>query len=424
MVEDLGHGGASLGYYAGGLAAAFCGAQFCSSILWGWFSDKYGRKPAVILGTLGAAVGIVTFGTARTYSQAIIGRVCSGFLSGNLGVAKSFLTEITDDSNRGQGFSYFSLAWAVGSVIAPLTGGLLCKPAEKYPSLFSESGLFGYYPYLLPCLVCVSFNLLGSLLCFVYMKETSASSALSNVASRLTRKNSAKGAYSQLTTGESDDDFEYHSDSSQTNNNEDHSMFGRVDIGNSIILTMSGTTTEGEELSYADVHTTGTSSSGDNLIRDRTPDVMERGDDKTSNDNDSDEDEEAEEMCFDCTGSCFVCSSGGGSNRQQMITNGSDEETIPLFLKLDSNLGGFGFDSVKIGILLSTSGGAVNGLGQSMAALTRAVGPALGGMLWSLSIQNDFVFFNFIATGCTLIVCLAINHQLGTSLDVKKRPRM
>eukprot|EP01034_Spumella_vulgaris_P025841 gene25841-32338_t len=172
MVEDFGHSGASLGYYAGGLAGAFCAAQFCSSILWGWFSDKYGRKPAVFLGTLGTALGMIVFGTSRTYTQAVIGRVISGFLCGNLGVVKSFLTEVTDDTNRGKAFSLFSLGWAIGTVIAPIAGGFLCKPADKYPAYFSQSGLFGYYPYLLPCLLCFCFNMAAALICLFAMVET------------------------------------------------------------------------------------------------------------------------------------------------------------------------------------------------------------------------------------------------------------
>lgn len=172
MVEDLGYGGSQLGIYAGGLAASFCGAQFCSSIMWGILSDKYGRKPTIFIGTLGAVVGMITFGCATTYSQAIIGRIISGFLSGNLGVLKSFLTEITDDTNRAAGFSYMSVAWALGCIIAPLAGGLLCNPADKFPKYFDHSGIFGIYPYFLPCFICVLFNLTSALTCLAFMQET------------------------------------------------------------------------------------------------------------------------------------------------------------------------------------------------------------------------------------------------------------
>jgi MFS family permease len=85
-------------------------------------SDKYGRKPAILIGTFGAAIGMLVLGLAKTYTQAIMGRVIAGFLSGNLGCVKAYLTEITDDTNRGDGFSYMSVAWNIGCMVAPLIG--------------------------------------------------------------------------------------------------------------------------------------------------------------------------------------------------------------------------------------------------------------------------------------------------------------
>jgi MFS family permease len=69
MVEDMGYTGERLGYHAGILAAAFCGAQFCTSVAWGMFSDRYGRRLAVILGTFGAGLGMLVFGFAKTFPQ-------------------------------------------------------------------------------------------------------------------------------------------------------------------------------------------------------------------------------------------------------------------------------------------------------------------------------------------------------------------
>lgn len=63
--------------------------------------------------------------------------------------------------------------------------------------------------------------------------------------------------------------------------------------------------------------------------------------------------------------------------------------------------------------------GAVNGLGQSMAALARAIGPALGGALWSISIKTENVFINFTAVVCLLCVCGTINRRLPASIDKK-----
>jgi hypothetical protein len=169
-----------LGYHAGALAGTFCAAQFFSAVPWGRFSDKFGRKPGIILGVIGAAIGMLVLGFSKTFLQAIAGRALSGFLSGNIGVIKSFLTEITDDSNRGRGFSFMQLGWSLGTICGPLAGGLLSYPAEKYPSIFSPSGVFGEYPFLLPCLLCALVNLFTAVYCFFLMTESRRSLPIKN----------------------------------------------------------------------------------------------------------------------------------------------------------------------------------------------------------------------------------------------------
>ena len=79
-------------------------------------------------------MGMLIFGLSKSYTQAVIGRCITGLLNGNIGVVKSFLTEITDDSNRGAAFSCMSVAWALGTILGPLIGGLLCRPAITYPN--------------------------------------------------------------------------------------------------------------------------------------------------------------------------------------------------------------------------------------------------------------------------------------------------
>jgi MFS family permease len=63
--------------------------------------------------------------------------------------------------------------------------------------------------------------------------------------------------------------------------------------------------------------------------------------------------------------------------------------------------------------------GAVNGLGQSLASLARAVGPALGGALWSVSVQIS-PFVNFVAIFLGLCSCLSINFYLPDAVNSKK----
>lgn len=53
-----------------------------------------------------------------------------------------------------------------------MVGGLLSNPAEKYPTVFGEDGLFGHFPYLLPCLISVSLSIVGISSGYFYLEET------------------------------------------------------------------------------------------------------------------------------------------------------------------------------------------------------------------------------------------------------------
>ena len=128
FVEDLGKDGPDLAVYVGILAACFCAAQFVSTPVWAMLSDRYGRKPTLFLGTLGTGLGMLIFGFATTYEQAIAGRLISGLLCGNLAVLKAFLTEVTDTTNRGPGFSVLAISWSIGTVFSPLIGGTYSIP--------------------------------------------------------------------------------------------------------------------------------------------------------------------------------------------------------------------------------------------------------------------------------------------------------
>lgn len=66
-IEDMGYTGEQLGYHAGVLAATFCGGQFLTSVAWGVISDRYGRKFAIVSGTLGAGLGMLIFGFSTTF---------------------------------------------------------------------------------------------------------------------------------------------------------------------------------------------------------------------------------------------------------------------------------------------------------------------------------------------------------------------
>ena len=161
-----------IGFYVGLVAASFAIAQFFTSVPWGWISDRIGRRPVILIGLFGNFVTSVAFGFSKTYTWAIVSRTLCGLLNGNIGVAKCVLGEICDESNLSFGFSMFGFLFGLGALVAPTLGGLLAKPAEQYPSLFGNFQLFVTYPYLLPCLVSSLVSLFGFIVGFIYFEET------------------------------------------------------------------------------------------------------------------------------------------------------------------------------------------------------------------------------------------------------------
>ncbi|KAL6072099.1 RNA polymerase III subunit Rpc25 family protein [Balamuthia mandrillaris] len=163
MVADLGVAPtkAEVGYYAGYLASAYFLAQFCSGFLWGIAADKWGRRPVLLIGLLGSVVATTMFGFSFSYWWALVARAFAGLINANVPTAKSYLGDISDHTNRSRCFSFFGMMYGVGCILGPAIGGLTSQPATKYPYLFSPEGLFGKFPYLLPCLINAGLTLTG-----------------------------------------------------------------------------------------------------------------------------------------------------------------------------------------------------------------------------------------------------------------------
>jgi len=87
-------------FYSGLVASCFSLAQFISSFVWGWLSDRKGRRPILLIGMLGNAITAPLFGLAPNYTLAVIFRSLSGLINGNVGVAKAYAREISDKQIR------------------------------------------------------------------------------------------------------------------------------------------------------------------------------------------------------------------------------------------------------------------------------------------------------------------------------------
>ena len=133
---DISQGGnpALVGKYTGYLSCLYSFGMMITSVPWGRFSDRYGRRPVVLVSCLTSAVGGVGLGMADSYVFACMVRFVAGLCNGVIGAIKCICAEITDHTNQARGFSLISLAWGIGSITGPTLAGLLADPcADPLP---------------------------------------------------------------------------------------------------------------------------------------------------------------------------------------------------------------------------------------------------------------------------------------------------
>ncbi|KAK7192473.1 hypothetical protein DPSP01_009709 [Paraphaeosphaeria sporulosa] len=155
------------GLYVGLIASSFALAQFATNFLWGFLSDRIGRKPVIITGTFLTLLCFVAFGFCRTLWQAILVQVCMGLVNGNAGVVSTCLGEITDRSNQSRAFTYLPVVYGLGAITGPIVGGVLVM--ERHPFHKDRPNP---YPYLLPNLFAAAVLAVDLVICMFLLEES------------------------------------------------------------------------------------------------------------------------------------------------------------------------------------------------------------------------------------------------------------
>ncbi|KAH6623982.1 MFS general substrate transporter-like protein [Chaetomium sp. MPI-SDFR-AT-0129] len=149
------------GVYVGLLASAFALAQLATNLLWGYMSDRVGRKPTMLLGTSLLTVCFVFFGLCNTYSQLILVHVAMGLFNGNAAIVPTCLGEVTDRTNQSSAFTWLPVIYSLGSITGPALGGLLVGAVGG-----------ARHPFLAPNLVVAALLLSSVAVVGVWFEET------------------------------------------------------------------------------------------------------------------------------------------------------------------------------------------------------------------------------------------------------------
>jgi DHA1 family tetracycline resistance protein-like MFS transporter len=126
LLEQLtGSGEVSTTY--GIILAAYAAMQFIFSPILGMLSDRFGRRPVMILSLAGAAIDYLIMAFTPVLWVLVVGRIIAGITSANMSVAGAYIADITDEKDRAQRFSWMSAAFGVGFIVGPILGGLLSQ---------------------------------------------------------------------------------------------------------------------------------------------------------------------------------------------------------------------------------------------------------------------------------------------------------
>src|SRR5687767_15214491 len=129
--QDMGGGGLVVAI----LVVSFTAAQLLSAPLWGRFSDRYGRRPALLVGLGAAAIAYVVFAFATTLWLLLLSRVVQGLGGGTVGVIQAYVADSTEPQNRAKALGWLSAATNLGVALGPPLGSVALLGGRSGPGL-------------------------------------------------------------------------------------------------------------------------------------------------------------------------------------------------------------------------------------------------------------------------------------------------
>lgn len=133
--------------YAGYIAMVYAAMQFIFAPIIGGLSDRYGRRPVLLMSLFGLAIDYVIMFYAPSLFWLVIGRCISGMFGASYSTATAYIADISTKETRTKNFGMVGAAFGVGFIIGPAIGGVLGDVGIRVPFLFAAGLSFLNFIY-------------------------------------------------------------------------------------------------------------------------------------------------------------------------------------------------------------------------------------------------------------------------------------
>jgi multidrug resistance protein len=127
------------GAVVGLLVTVYSVAQFFMAPLWGRLSDRYGRRPILLLGLLGSSLAYLVFAWAGTVAVLFLSRILAGFGGSTIPVAEAYIADVTPPERRAGNMGLIGAAFGLGFTVGPALGGILSTVSPEAPGYFAAA---------------------------------------------------------------------------------------------------------------------------------------------------------------------------------------------------------------------------------------------------------------------------------------------
>jgi len=151
LIENLtGLGINEASKYGGWLLFSFAMMQFIFSPILGGLSDRFGRRPILLLSLFGLGLDYIFHAFAPTIAWLFVGRIIAGIMGASFSTATAYIADISSPEKRAQNFGLIGAAFGLGFIIGPVIGGISSKWGTNVPFLIAAgltllNVIYGYF---------------------------------------------------------------------------------------------------------------------------------------------------------------------------------------------------------------------------------------------------------------------------------------